>query len=98
MAIRPIRTQEDLNTALARVDQLWGSPQNTPAGDELDVLLTLIEAYEAKNHEIPGGDPIELVRYKMVELKLTQNALAKRLGWTSGRVSEVQPKIGRAHV
>lgn len=89
MAIRPIRNSADLDAALALVDNLWGSSPGTPEGDDLDVLITLIEAYEAKHHRIPAGDPIEVIQYKMRELKLSQNALARRLGWSSGRVSEV---------
>jgi len=89
MAIRPIRSRLDLEAALARIEVLWGAPSGTPEGDELDVLVTLVEAYEAAHHEIPPGDPIEVIRYKMGELGLSQNALAARLGWSSGRVSEV---------
>lgn len=89
MPIRPIRSSEDLDAALARAEALWDAAPGTPDGDELDVLLTLIEAYEAAHHAIPPGDPVEVLQYKLAELGLSQNALARRLGWSSGRVSEV---------
>ena len=89
MTIRPVRCRADLDAALARVEALWGAAPGTPEADELDVLLVLIEAYEAEHHAIPPGDPIEVIRYKLGELGISQNALAHKLGWTSGRVSEV---------
>lgn len=54
MEIRPIKTEQDYDAALAEVEALWGadSETSTPEGDKLDVLITLIEAYEAKHHPI----------------------------------------------
>lgn len=89
MQITPIRTDADLDRAVRRIDVIWGAPDGTPEGDELEVLCVLVEAYEAQHHAVPPGDPIALLRFKMRELALSQNALAKRLSWTSGRVSEV---------
>lgn len=86
--IRPLRTDADLDAALLRTQELWGAPPGTPEADELDVLLVLVEAYE-KKYELPPGDPVVVVRHKLDELRWSQNRLAKELGWTSGRVSEV---------
>lgn len=53
--IRPIRSNEDYEAALEAVSRLWGSPSGTPEGDDLDVLATLIEAYEQQH--FPMGEP-----------------------------------------
>jgi len=52
MKIKPIRTEKDYNKALARVEELWGVDENAPEGEEFEVLFTLVEAYEEKNHPI----------------------------------------------
>ncbi len=88
MNIRPIRSDADLDAALLRVDELWGADPSTPEGEELDVLLVLVQAYEAP-HALPPGEPLELLRLKLVDLGWSQNELARQLGWSSGRVSEV---------
>ncbi|MCB9737704.1 MAG: helix-turn-helix domain-containing protein [Deltaproteobacteria bacterium] len=89
MNIHPIRNDHDLERALARIDALWGSAAGTAEGDELDVLLDLVEHYEARHHPIPAGDPIDVIEYKLNELGISQRELGRRLGWGSGRVSEV---------
>jgi HTH-type transcriptional regulator / antitoxin HigA len=50
MDIRPIKTEQDYSTALSRIEELWGANKETPEGDELDVLITLVEFYEMKNY------------------------------------------------
>lgn len=50
--IKPIRSEADYKVALAEVDRLWGAPLGTPEGDRLDVLATLIDAYESEHHSI----------------------------------------------
>ncbi|NOY26031.1 MAG: helix-turn-helix domain-containing protein [Oligoflexia bacterium] len=90
MNIRSIRNDDDLTHALDRVDTLWNAEPGTPEGDELDVLAVLIEAYEAEHYALPPGDPLEVIHFKLAELKLSQRALAGRMGWKStGRLSEV---------
>ena len=55
MEIRPLKTEADYECALAKIEKLWGAEANTPAGDTLDVLLTLVDAYESEHY--PGlGD------------------------------------------
>ena len=57
MDISPIKTEQDYDTALKRIDKLMDVEIDTPEGDELDVLVTLVEAYEAKHHPIDPPDP-----------------------------------------
>ena len=89
MDIRPIRTADDYDAALGRVEDLLGAPQDTPEGDELDVLLVLVEDYE-RNHfaSAPPGDPIDVLIFLMAENGRTQSNLAGLFGSRS-RASEV---------
>ena len=86
--ITPIKTEEDYNRALAAVDHLIAAEPDTPEGDALDVLVTLIEAYEAKRWAIDPPDPIEAIRARMERQNLRPKDLEPFLG-PSGRVSEV---------
>ncbi|MBN2327580.1 MAG: transcriptional regulator [Candidatus Omnitrophica bacterium] len=88
MNIKPIKTEADYQAALAEIDRLMDAEPDTPAGDRLDVLTTLAEAYEAKNHPIEEPDPIEAILHRMEALGLTRKDLEPLLG-TRARVSEV---------
>jgi len=91
MNIRPIRTDTDHRATLAEIESLWGEPQGTEAGDKLDVLLALVEIYEANRWpiEIEGSfDPIDVLHYAIDELGHTQAELAELLGSRS-RASEI---------
>lgn len=88
MNIRPIRTEADYDQALAEVDRLWGAKQGTPNGDRLDVLLVLVEDYEAKHHPIDPPDPVEAIKFRMEQMNLTRKDLEPLLG-PRGRVAEV---------
>jgi len=68
MEIKPIRSEEDYTLALKRVEALWRSPIGTPKGDELDVLLSLIEAYEREHYPIDLPDPLEAIRFRLEQL------------------------------
>jgi HTH-type transcriptional regulator / antitoxin HigA len=57
MDIRPIKTEADYYIALAEIEQLFDAEPNTPAGDRLDVLTTLVESYESRHHSIPTPPP-----------------------------------------
>ena len=59
MNIKPIRSDEDLTAALARVEQLWNAQAGSPEGDELEILAILIEKYEAEHYPMPPSDPVE---------------------------------------
>ena len=91
MEIRPIRTDEDHRAALAEIEACWGAPEGTEEGDKLDVLVALVEVYEAKRWPIETNDsfdPIEVLRYAIEELGHSQGELGKLLGSRS-RASEV---------
>lgn len=86
--IKPIRTEADYQQTLARIESIFEAAPGTPEFDELDVLATLVEAYETTHYPIPDPDPIEYIKYKMEEQGLRQRDLAAWLGGES-RVSEV---------
>ncbi len=65
MEVKPIKTEEDHERALRRIEQVWGAPQGSPKGDELDVLVTLVEAYERTQHPIDTPDPIEAIKFRL---------------------------------
>ncbi|MDP6706001.1 MAG: helix-turn-helix domain-containing protein [Alphaproteobacteria bacterium] len=88
LEIKPIKTEADHGAALKRLELLWGAEPDTPEGDELDVLATLIEAYEDRHHSIPEPDPIEAIKFRMEQQGLTRKDLEPLIG-PRGRVSEV---------
>ena len=59
MRLKPIRSGRELDRALERIDELWGAKPGTPQGDELDVLMLLVEKYEEEHFAIPASDPVE---------------------------------------
>ena len=91
MQIRPVRTDKDHRAALAEINTCWGASEGTDEGDRLDVLLALVEIYEAKRWpiDIDGSfDPIDVVNYAIEELGHTQAKLAELLDSRS-RASEI---------
>lgn len=91
MDIWPIRTDKDHRAALAEIDAHWGAPEGTDEGDRLDVLLALVEIYEAKRWPMETGgrfDPVDVLNYAINELGHTQVELAELLGSRS-RASEI---------
>jgi HTH-type transcriptional regulator/antitoxin HigA len=91
MEIRPIRTDKDHKAALAEIEACWGAPEGSEAGDRLDVLLALVEIYEAKRWPTDLSkrfDPIDVLNYAIDELGHTQADLAELLKSRS-RASEI---------
>jgi HTH-type transcriptional regulator/antitoxin HigA len=88
MHIKPIKTEADHRAALARIDELWEAEPNSPEGDELEVLVTLVDAYEETHFPIDVPDPIEAIRFRMEQQGLEDKDLVAFLGQRS-RVTEV---------
>jgi HTH-type transcriptional regulator / antitoxin HigA len=89
MEIKPIRNDDDYQVALKEIKALMDAQFGTPEGDQLDVLVTLVEAYEARNFPIPEpDDPIEVLHYYMDSRGLTRSDLIPYFG-SKERVSEV---------
>lgn len=88
MDVRPIRSDADHAEALAEVERLWGAPIGSPEGDKLDVLATLVEAYEETRWPIEAQDPVDIIRYAISDQGRSQAELADLLGSRS-RASEV---------
>ena len=88
MDIKPIKTKADYEAALHEVDRLFDSAPNTPEGDRLEVLTTLIEAYEEKHYSVPAADPIETILYYMESRGISRSDLEPYVG-SRARVSEV---------
>jgi HTH-type transcriptional regulator/antitoxin HigA len=86
--VRPIRSDADYEAALAEVERLWGGPSGTSEGDRLDVLATLIDAYEAEHHPIDPPDPVEAIKFRMEQQGLSRKELEPLIG-TRTRVAEV---------
>jgi HTH-type transcriptional regulator / antitoxin HigA len=88
MNIRPIKTEQDYNTALIRIEELWGSKKDSPEGDELDLLVTIVESYELKHYPIAPPDPIDAIKFRMEQMGMTSADMIKYLG-SQSRVSEI---------
>lgn len=86
--IKPIRSEADYEAALKEIERLWGAPSGTPEGDRLDVLATLIDAYESQHYPIDPPDPIEAIKFRMEQQGLTRKDLEGILG-SRTRIAEV---------
>ncbi|MBE0504242.1 MAG: transcriptional regulator [Desulfuromonadales bacterium] len=88
MEIKPIKNEADYQAALEEVDQLFDALPDTPEGDRLEVLSTLVEAYEDKHYNLPMPDPIEAILYHLESRGLSRRDLETYIG-SRARVSEV---------
>ena len=88
MEIRPIKTEQDYNSAISRIEKLWGAEKDTPDGDEFDLLVTLVESYEMKHYPIAPPDPIDAIKFRMEQMEMTKADMVRYLG-SQSRVSEI---------
>lgn len=88
MEISPIRTESDYAAAMRRIEAVWGAAPGTPEGDELDVLVTLAEAYERQNYPIALPDPVEAIKFRLEQEGKDYRALIGVIGQRT-RVYEV---------
>lgn len=88
MEIKPVKTKKEYGSALKEIERLFGAAPGTRAGDRLEVLATLVEAYEEKHHSIVPPNPIDAIRYYMESRGLTRSDMEPFIG-SRARVSEV---------
>ena len=88
MNIKPIRNDDELKAAFRRLEAIFQAEEGTTEADEMEILVTLIEAYENKHYPISPADPVEAIKFRMEQQGLTPRDLEPFIG-SSGRVSEV---------
>lgn len=88
MEIRPIKTTADYEAALEEIEQLFQAEPGTPEGDRLEVLTTLVEAYEDQHYNLPLPDPVDAILYHMESRGLSRRDLEPYIG-SRARVSEI---------
>ena len=88
MNIEPIKTEDDYQAALKRLEIIFDAPVGTEESDEADILGLMIDDYEKKHYPVEAPDPIEAIKIRMEEMQLTQIDLVDAIGGKS-RVSEV---------
>ena len=94
MEIRPIQSESDYEAALSNIEKLMDAEPDTPEGNQLDVLVTLVEAYEQRHFPIEAPDPIEAIKFRMEQKGYRQSDLGELLG-SQPRASEVLRKRRR---
>ncbi len=88
MEIRAIKTENDYDLALGRLEEIFHAKVDTPEGDEAEILSILIEKYEEIHYPIGMPDPIEAIKFRMEQLNMNQKDLVDVVGFAS-RVSEI---------
>ena len=88
MNIRTIKTEQDYQHALKRLEVIFDAPVDSEEGDEAEILSLLIEKYENEHYPIESPDPIEAIKFRMEQMDLTKSDLAEIIGYKS-RVSEI---------
>src|SRR5438132_11036695 len=80
MELQPIKQEQNYDAALGAIKSLWNTPEGSPEADRLEILITLVEAYEATHHPIDPPDPIEAIKFRMEQEGLSLQDLAPYLG------------------
>jgi HTH-type transcriptional regulator / antitoxin HigA len=99
MIIEPIRTEADYESAMAKIDELWGSEPGSSEGDELDILVALTGAFEKKHYHIDPPDALALLEYRLDQLGLSQKEIErvmefrKKVPEIMSRESGLSPEI-----
>ncbi|RLA47567.1 MAG: transcriptional regulator [Gammaproteobacteria bacterium] len=88
MDIKPIKTGANYRAALKEIEGLMTAKADTPEGEKLDVLVTLVEAYESKHHPLDLPDPVAAIKFEMERKSLTVKDLEPMIG-KSNRVYEI---------
>ena len=91
MQLKPIRNDDDYAAALQEIDRLWDVTEGSPEADTLEILVTLVEAYEKGRYELPPPDPIEALEYFVETRGWTRKDLEPYIG-SRGRVSEIMSR------
>ena len=91
MEIKPIRTKADYRAALKEIAALMSAERDTPEGERLDVLVTLVEAYESRHYPLDLPDPVEAIRFRMEQKGLTPKDLVPLIG----RINRVYEVLSR---
>ena len=88
MDIRVIKTEQEYENALERLNDIFNAPINSKEGDEAELLTIFIENYEQEHHPIEAPDPIEAIKFRMEQMNMSKKDLAEVIGYKS-RVSEI---------
>src|SRR5271165_7158654 len=88
MRIQPVRTEAEHDAAVTRIQELMGAEPGTEASDELEVLVTLVDAYETKNFPIDMPDPVTVIKFQMEQQGISRKDLEPMIG-SRARVSEI---------
>jgi len=88
MNLKPIKTEQDYEAALQEIERLWDAAPDTPESDLLEILVTLVEAYEKEHYDLPPPDPIAALEYFIESRGWTRKELEPYIG-SRGRVSEI---------
>ena len=100
MEVKLIRTKRDYKNALARIEEIFDAKPKSKEGDELDLLVTLVEKYEEEKYPMPEPDPIEAIRFMMEQMGIDDKELGLILNSRS-RASEIlsrKRKLSIAHI
>lgn len=87
-SLKPIRSEADYEAALAAIERLWGARSGTPEGNRLDILATLVDAYENEHYPMDPPDPIDAIKFRMEQQGLRPKDLERILG-SRTRAAEV---------